>query len=220
MSYTGQVEVGGPADVRELPEVTIAKLAVGRYDNNAYLVRCTATGEALLIDAAAEPDRLAEFVRLGGEPAGAVLTTHRHADHWQGLAGAGRADRCPDAGRLPRTPRAFRCRPIVRCSMATCVHVGHLELRAIHLRGHTPGSIALHYRDSAGRDHLFTGDSLFPGGVGKTGSPDDFNSLISDVSERIFDVYDDETWFYPGHGFDSTLGAERPHLDEWRQRGW
>jgi glyoxylase-like metal-dependent hydrolase (beta-lactamase superfamily II) len=219
MSYTGQVKVGGPADVRELPEATIAKLAVGRYDNNAYLVRCTATGEALLIDAAAEPDRLADFARLGGEPAGAVLTTHRHPDHWQGLAtlvahtGARTLAGADDAAGIPvPTDRALRHGDVV--------HVGHLELRAIHLRGHTPGSITLHYRDSTGRDHLFTGDSLFPGGVGKTNSPADFSSLISDVTERIFGVYDDETWFYPGHGNDSTIGAERPHLGEWRQRGW
>jgi glyoxylase-like metal-dependent hydrolase (beta-lactamase superfamily II) len=219
MSYTGQVQVGGPADVRELPEATIAKLAVGRMNNNAYLIRCTATGEALLIDAAAEPGRLAEFARLGGDPAVAVLTTHRHPDHWQGLAalvaqtGARTLAGFHDASGIPvPTDRALH--------HGDTVHVGHLELRAIHLRGHTPGSITLHYRDSLGRDHLFTGDSLFPGGVGKTGSPADFNSLLGDVTERIFDVYDDETWFYPGHGNDSTLGAERPHLDAWRQRGW
>jgi glyoxylase-like metal-dependent hydrolase (beta-lactamase superfamily II) len=219
MSYTGEVRVGGPADVRELPEATIAKLAVGRLNNNAYLIRCTATGEALLIDAAAEPDRLAEFAGLGGEPARAVLTTHRHPDHWQGLAalvartGVRTLAGAHDASAIPvPTDRELH--------HGDTLHVGNLELHAIHLRGHTPGSITLHYRDSSGRDHLFTGDSLFPGGVGKTGSPADFNSLLGDVSERIFDVYDDETWFYPGHGNDSTLGAERPHLDEWRQRGW
>jgi glyoxylase-like metal-dependent hydrolase (beta-lactamase superfamily II) len=217
--YTGRVTVGGPVDVRELPEVLIAKLAVGRMNNNAYLLRCTATGEALLIDAAAEPDRLAEFVRTGGEPAGAVLTTHRHADHWQALApvvartGARTLAGADDASGIPvPTDRELQHGDAVR--------VGDLELRAIHLRGHTPGSIALHYRDSAGRSHLFTGDSLFPGGVGKTGSPADFDSLLGDVERRIFDAYDDETWFYPGHGDDSTLGAERPHLDEWRARGW
>jgi glyoxylase-like metal-dependent hydrolase (beta-lactamase superfamily II) len=219
MSYTGKVKVGGPADVRELPEVLIGKLAVGPSDNNAYLVRCTATGAALLIDAANEPERLVEFGRLGGEPAGTVLTTHRHADHWQGLAavvaqtGARTLAGAEDASAIPvPTDRLLH--------HGDTVHVGDLELRAIHLRGHTPGSIALHYRDSTGRGHLFTGDSLFPGGVGRTSSPTDFSSLVSDVSERIFDVYDDDTWFYPGHGFDSTLGAERPHLAEWRRRGW
>jgi len=100
------------------------------------------------------------------------------------------------------------------------VHVGRLELTAIHLRGHTPGSIALYYRDADGSEHLFTGDSLFPGGVGRTWAPGDFDQLLTDVTERIFDVYGDDVWFYPGHGDDSTLGAERPHLAEWRDRGW
>ena len=80
--------------------------------------------------------------------------------------------------------------------------------------------MAVVYRDPGGVPHLFTGDSLFPGGVGKTWSPADFTSLIDDVEARIFDHLPDDTWFYPGHGNDSTLGAERPHLAEWRARGW
>jgi glyoxylase-like metal-dependent hydrolase (beta-lactamase superfamily II) len=100
------------------------------------------------------------------------------------------------------------------------IHVGDLELAVIGLRGHTPGSVALYYADPSGTGHLFTGDSLFPGGVGRTGSPADFQSLLDDVTARLFEVYDDDTWFYPGHGDDSTLGAERPHLSEWRKRGW
>jgi glyoxylase-like metal-dependent hydrolase (beta-lactamase superfamily II) len=100
------------------------------------------------------------------------------------------------------------------------VTVGQVVLDVIHLRGHTPGSIALLHRDTAGIPHLFTGDSLFPGGPGRTTSPEDFTSLINDLESRIFDQLPDETWFYPGHGKDSTLGAERPHLTEWRKRGW
>jgi glyoxylase-like metal-dependent hydrolase (beta-lactamase superfamily II) len=100
------------------------------------------------------------------------------------------------------------------------ITVGDASLEIIALRGHTPGSIAVLYRDPDGVPHLFTGDSLFPGGVGKTGSPADFTSLLDDVSARIFDVLPDDTWFYPGHGNDSTLGAERPHLAGWRERGW
>ncbi len=101
------------------------------------------------------------------------------------------------------------------------------------LRGHTPGSVALVYREPVrptdqlgtdalpGRVHLFTGDSLFPGGVGNTqGDPDRFGRLIDDVVTRVFDRFDDSTWVYPGHGKDTTLGAERPHLEEWRRRGW
>jgi glyoxylase-like metal-dependent hydrolase (beta-lactamase superfamily II) len=91
----------------------------------------------------------------------------------------------------------------------------------IHLVGHTPGSIALLYDDPDGTPHLFTGDSLFPGGVGNTfGDGDAFESLINDVKTKVFDRLPDETWFYPGHGNDSTLGDERPHLAEWRKRGW
>ncbi len=98
--------------------------------------------------------------------------------------------------------------------------VGDISLEVIALRGHTPGSIAVLYRDPEGINHLFTGDSLFPGGVGKTNSPADFTSLLNDVEHRVFDVLDDSTWFYPGHGDDSTLGAQRDQLGAWRERGW
>jgi glyoxylase-like metal-dependent hydrolase (beta-lactamase superfamily II) len=218
-SYTGQVRVGGPLDVRQLPQATIAKLAVGPMSNNSYLVRCRRTGAALLIDAANEANRLVDFARFGGEPAEAVLTTHQHADHWQALAeligqtGAHTLAGANDADGIP-VPTGRRLRHGDR------VEVGELELTAIELRGHTPGSIALYYADPDGSGHLFTGDSLFPGGVGRTTKRADFQQLIGDVSERLFDVYDDDTWFYPGHGDDSTLGMERPHLAEWRERGW
>ncbi len=218
-SYTGRVVVGGPMDVRRLPGMTIVKLAVGLMDNNAYLVRCTASGEGLLIDAAAEPDRLAELVRFEGPPVSAILTTHWHADHWQALAetaadaGAGIYAGEQDADALPVAVDE-------RLHHGDTITVGELSLDVIALRGHTPGSVAVLYRNPAGSPHLFTGDSLFPGGVGKTDSPADFTSLINDVERRVFDVLPDDTWFYPGHGDDSTVGAERPHLAEWRARGW
>jgi glyoxylase-like metal-dependent hydrolase (beta-lactamase superfamily II) len=101
------------------------------------------------------------------------------------------------------------------------VTVGEQTLEVVHLRGHTPGSIALVWRGPGDAGvHVFTGDSLFPGGPGRTTTPEDFRSLMDDLEERIFGRLADETWFYPGHGKDSTLGAERPHLDEWRARGW
>ena len=90
----------------------------------------------------------------------------------------------------------------------------------IELRGHTPGSIALLWTNPHGADHLFTGDSLFPGGVGKTGTPDDFTSLLNDVTSRLFDRLSDDTVVHPGHGDSTTIGAERPRLREWRARGW
>ena len=96
-----------------------------------------------------------------------------------------------------------------------------VRLSAWPVNRNPPGSIALLYDDPAGTPHLFTGDSLFPGGVGNTfGDSEAFKSLISDVERKVFDRLPDEAWFYPGHGDDSTLGAERPHLQEWRARGW
>ena len=216
MSYTGEVTVGGPAQVRELPELIISKIAVGPYDNNCYLLRCRRTGAQLLVDAADAPDALVALV--GSEGLESVVTTHRHADHWQALPTVVDITRATtiahplDAPELPV--------PIdLLVEGGDTVRVGDVALEVIHLRGHTPGSIALLYDDPEGPPHLFTGDSLFPGGVGKTTS-ETFPQLIDDVATRVFDRLPDETWFYPGHGNDSTLGTERPHLAEWRERGW
>ena len=216
MSYTGNVTVGGPPDSRELPGLSVTKLAVGPMDNNAYLLRDLRTGEALLIDAAAEADRLIELI--GDTPVVRIVTTHRHADHWQALAevqaatGAAVAAHPIDAGEIPVTVTE----PVEH---GDTVRAGDVELTVIHLRGHTPGSIALRY-DAAAEPHLFTGDSLFPGGPGKTTSTADFTSLMNDLEQRVFDQLPDPTWVYPGHGNDTTLGAERPHIPEWRARGW
>ncbi|MGI5121069.1 MBL fold metallo-hydrolase [Marinactinospora thermotolerans] len=217
MNYSGDTRVGGPADVRELSELTISKLAVGPMDNNAYLLRCRRSSEAVLIDAADEADRLLDLV--DGAGLDRIITTHRHQDHWRALAevagatGARTVAHPLDGGELPVSVDE----PVEHGAR---VKVGECELEVIHLRGHTPGSIALCYEDPHGGTHLFTGDSLFPGGVGKTWSDADFRSLLADVEERIFARFDDDTWVYPGHGRDTTLGAERPHLDEWRERGW
>ncbi len=100
------------------------------------------------------------------------------------------------------------------------VTVGDCTLEVIQLVGHTPGSIALLYQDPAGAAHLFTGDSLFPGGPGRTTNPADFTSIMTDLEAKVFGRLPDETWFYPGHGKDSTLGQERAAIPEWRARGW
>ena len=149
-----------------------------------------------------------------------VVTTHQHWDHHRALrdvvaaTGAYTAAGREDADALPVTPDRL-------LAQGDRIEVGALSLEVLHLRGHTPGSIALAYREPDGSTHLFTGDSLFPGGVGNTKNPgQSFASLIEDVTTRVFDVYDDDTWVYPGHGNDTTLGAERPHLQEWRERGW
>ncbi len=209
--------MGGPADVRELPGLILSKLAVGPMDNNAYLLRCRDTGAQVLIDAAAEPERLLELIGASGIEA--VITTHRHADHWQALGtvvaatGATTMAGRPDAEGIPVATD-------ILLDDGDDIVVGSLVLRAIHLVGHTPGSIALLYDDPEGQPHLFTGDCLFPGGVGKTASAEDFTSLLAGVVAKVFDVLPDETWVYPGHGNDTTLGRERVSLPDWEQRGW
>jgi glyoxylase-like metal-dependent hydrolase (beta-lactamase superfamily II) len=221
VAYTGDVTAGGPPDTRELPGLTVTKLSVGPMDNNAYLLTSTDTGEAVLIDAANEAGRLLEL--LGGRPLARIITTHQHFDHWQALSevqaatGADVIAHPLDAGELPvKVNRQVR--------NGDTVPVGSASLSVIHLRGHTPGSIALGY-DAGGalaaEPHLFTGDSLFPGGPGNTqGDPERFGQLMTDLEERVFGVLPDGTWVYPGHGKDTTLGTERPHLPEWRARGW
>lgn len=219
--YTGHVEPGGAAARRQLDALTVTKLSVGPMDNNAYLLTCRNTGDALLVDAAADPERIVDLLGHDDERPRlrTIVTTHQHPDHWQALGsvagqtGSYTVAHPDDADPLPVPPDRL-------VEHGDTIEVGNCSLEVIHLRGHTPGSIALLYRDPTGHPHLFTGDSLFPGGVGKTGSAEAFRSLVDDVESRVFDVLPDETWFYPGHGDDSTLGAERGKLAEWRQRGW
>jgi glyoxylase-like metal-dependent hydrolase (beta-lactamase superfamily II) len=221
MSYTGDVKAGGEPDIRELPGLTVTKVAVGPYDNNAYLLRCAATGEQLLIDAANEGARLLGLI--GDGPLGRVVTTHRHQDHWQALREVVGATHAP----VVAHPHDAEILPVPvgePVEHGDRVRVGRATLEVIHLRGHTPGSIALLYDadgELAESPHLFTGDSLFPGGVGNTwGDRKLFDQLLTDVTERVFDRLPDRTWVYPGHGGDTTLGKERPALPEWRSRGW
>jgi glyoxylase-like metal-dependent hydrolase (beta-lactamase superfamily II) len=233
VTYSGDVRVGGPSDTRDLDGLTVTKIAVGPMDNNAYLLRCASTGQGLLIDAANEAERLIEMI--GDTPVGTIVTTHRHFDHWQALpevqtrTGAVVVAHPADADELPVEVGH-------RAEHGEVLTFGDCTVSLVHLRGHTPGSLAVLY-DAGGRltgsPHVFTGDSLFPGGVGKTTSraayiktgdlgnaPDPFTLLLNDVTERLFNPLPDATWVYPGHGRDTTLGAERPHLGEWRDRGW
>jgi glyoxylase-like metal-dependent hydrolase (beta-lactamase superfamily II) len=215
--YTGAVHVGGPADVRELPGLIISKLAVGPMDNNAYLLRDRESGEQVLIDAAAEPDRL--LALIGPSGATHIVTTHQHGDHWsalQDVVSATSADTVAHALDAPGIAVPTDVQVVDRDTIT----FGSVTLQVIHLVGHTPGSIALLYEDPMGHPHLFTGDCLFPGGLGKTWSPEDFTSLLQDVTAKIFDVLPDDTWVYPGHGNDTNLGAERPQLEQWADRGW
>jgi glyoxylase-like metal-dependent hydrolase (beta-lactamase superfamily II) len=219
-NYTGHVEPGTAAR-RTLPGATIIKTSVGPMDNNAYLVTCSETGETLLIDAANDADDLVDLVAKYAPKLALIVTSHQHFDHWQALEAVVDATAAPtaahkiDADPLPVKPDRL-------LTDGDTIEVGKLTFDVIHLRGHTPGSVALALSGPAAGDatQLFTGDCLFPGGVGKTWQPGDFNQLLSDVTSRVFDRFGDDTVVYPGHGDDTTLGAERPHLAEWRQRGW
>jgi glyoxylase-like metal-dependent hydrolase (beta-lactamase superfamily II) len=195
----------------------VSKISVGPMDNEAYLLRCRTTGEQLLVDAAEEPDRLLDLV--GPDGVVGVVTTHRHADHWQALGDLVKATGARTFAH-PLDAPAIPVETDVFLEDGDRLRFGAVELTAIHLVGHTPGSVALLYDDPEGFPHLFTGDCLFPGGVGRTTSPEDFQSLFTGVRDKLFGRLPDETWVYPGHGDDTTLGAERPHLDEWAERGW
>ncbi|CAN5116792.1 MAG: MBL fold metallo-hydrolase [Nocardioides sp.] len=221
MTYTGNVAPGGPAEVRELSQLTITKVAVDpKMSNNCYLLTCKATGSKVLIDAAAEPATLLPLIDGTLE---SVITTHQHWDHHRALkpvvvdTGCVTIAGAPDVTAITEQTGVIINRKVVD---GDTIGVGDCYLEVIALRGHTPGSIALLYADPDGTPHLFTGDSLFPGGVGRTTREVDFESLIKDVEERIFQQLPDDTWVYPGHGNDTTLGAERPHLAQWRERGW
>jgi glyoxylase-like metal-dependent hydrolase (beta-lactamase superfamily II) len=219
-NYTGHVDPGTTAR-RTLPGATILKTSVGPMDNNAYLVTCSATGESLLIDAANDADILMGLIRGYAPKVSLIVTSHQHFDHWQALEAVAQATGAPTAAnKIDAEPLPVK--PDRLLANGDTVRIGELAFDVIHLRGHTPGSIALALTGPATGDvpQLFTGDCLFPGGVGKTWQPGDFTQLIDDVTTRVFDVYPDSTVVYPGHGDDTTLGAERPQLKEWRARGW
>lgn len=220
MEYTGDVIPEGPSAHRDLPRMTIRKASLGAMANNVYLLTCCGTGAQLLIDAADNPARIMSLLHEAGGRLDMIVTTHQHWDHHRALAqvvastGATTAAGEADADALPVLPRR-------RLTHGDTMTFGDITLDVIGLRGHTPGSIALVYDDVGGNTHIWTGDSLFPGGIGNVeNDPARFASLMNDVQTRIFDVYEDDTWIYPGHGGDTTLAAERPHLQQWRQRGW
>ncbi|TYQ09459.1 UNVERIFIED_ORG: glyoxylase-like metal-dependent hydrolase (beta-lactamase superfamily II) [Gordonia westfalica J30] len=217
-SYTGDLSESKTPQRRTLDSATIVKLSVGSMDNNVYVVTSKATGDQLIIDAANDADTIiAALDAVGGKPA-LIFTTHQHFDHVQALAAVAEHTGVPtaagrfDAPELPVTPDRL-------VDDGDVIEVGDLRFEAIHLVGHTPGSIALALTDGD-TVHLFTGDCLFPGGIGKTWKSEDFDTLIEDVSTKLFDRFGDSTVVYPGHGKDTTLGAERPSLQEWRERGW
>lgn len=223
--YTGDTSVGGACQHRVGQLCVISKCTVSDMANNVYVLTCRASGAQLLIDAADDwlrVEQMMQEVPLPGVPLqpAAILTTHRHHDHVRALPEAAAALRVPTwAGQADA--QALPVAVDVQLSHGDVVAVGQLRCEIIGLRGHTPGSVALAVTEADGVVHVFSGDSLFPGGVGNTfGSAENFEQLLSDVSTRVFEPFADSTWVYPGHGPDTTLGAERPHLGQWAERGW
>ena len=199
--------------VWEDADAEVHRFVVGPIENNVYVVRCKRTGEATLLDAANEHDRLLRVAtRLGVT---SVLETHGHWDHIGAVeqvrdAGIDVWVRREDAAMLPSYDHLLED--------DTEHAVGDLRLKTVHTPGHTPGSICFSLVNTP---MLFTGDTLFPGGPGNTESDiGDFPTIIASIEDRLFRVFDANTTIWPGHGASSTIGEERPHLDEWVQRGW
>jgi glyoxylase-like metal-dependent hydrolase (beta-lactamase superfamily II) len=216
----GHVEPGGRPLIERLSSTaTMIKLSVGPMDNNAYLI-FNSSG-AVLIDAANDADKITAMI--AGRPVEAIITTHRHHDHLQALAdvaevtGARLVAGAPDAEAVAADGWVSEVGGVWDSDE---IALGDERLEVIGLVGHTPGSITLSYLGDQGVRHLFTGDSLFPGGPGKTRSSAAFTSLMDDLETKIFGRFGDDTVVHPGHGDDTTLGAERAHLQVWRARGW
>ena len=189
----------------------ISKVVVGPLHTNVFVLRCKGTGEAVLFDAADDAARLVGLCRDLGVRR--VLETHGHHDHIAAVPGV-RAAGIPvgiapaDAAMLPDHDFALADGEILE--------VGDLRLRTVFTPGHTPGSTSFVLEEHG---VVFVGDTLFPGGPGATRPPGDFATIIRSISERLFALPPD-TVVMPGHGADTTIGAEQPHLDEWIERGW
>ncbi len=187
-------------------------VVVGPMDNNVFIVRCTDTGDAVLIDAANEHERLLELCeRLGVRR---VIETHGHWDHIQAVpavrdAGYDVGVTAADAGMLPAYDDILTDDSVIQ--------VGNLRLSTIATPGHTPGSMCFQLE---GTPLLFSGDTLFPGGPGNTSfEGGDFPTIIESIDRRLF-TRPADTIVLPGHGLWTTIGHERPHLQEWVDRGW
>ena len=193
-------------------QVEIHKIVVGPVDNNVFVVRCKETGDAVMLDAANEHDRLLELCRA--LDVRLVLETHGHWDHIQGVPAV--RDAGYEVGVTAADAEMLDAYDFV-LEGDTVIEVGRLRLHTILTPGHTPGSMCF---DLAGSPVLFSGDTLFPGGPGATHFDNaDFDTIIRSIDENLFTLPVD-TLVLPGHGDDTTIGAERPHLQEWIDRGW
>jgi glyoxylase-like metal-dependent hydrolase (beta-lactamase superfamily II) len=212
--------------LHSLTNVTIRSISVSAMSNNVYLLTSKSSGQQVLIDAADDAPAILSLLSEAQDDAdeattlALVVTTHSHWDHVRALG---------EIREATNAPTAAGADDVADIAEPTDTPLNHgdiksfdgFDLEVIHLRGHTPGSVALLYRDPSGPAHLFTGDSLFPGGIGNTGNdPARFISLYNDVATRIFDYLPDDTVIHPGHGDATTLGAERGSLTDWKIRGW
>ena len=212
--------------MHDLNALTVRRISVSEMSNNVYVLTSKSNGTQILIDAADDAPAICTLLEEAQKDTTAIarlaliITTHSHWDHVRALG---------ELKELTQAPTAAGLDDIADIAVPTDIPLHHgdvrsidgIEIEVIHLRGHTPGSIAVLYRDLHGPAHLFTGDSLFPGGVGNTnGDAKRFSSLYNDIVRRVFDYLPDDTLVHPGHGAGTTLGAERSKLPEWKQRGW
>jgi glyoxylase-like metal-dependent hydrolase (beta-lactamase superfamily II) len=195
-------------------DVEVHKVVVGSYDNNVFVIRCKRSGDAVLIDAANEHELLLDMCRDLGVRR--VLETHGHWDHIGAVAEIREAG-YEVAVTAQDAPMLRDVGYDVFLDDAEVIEFGQLRLNAIHNPGHTPGSISF---ELVGTPLLFTGDTLFPGGPGATKfEGGDFTTIIDSIDTKLF-RFPDDTIVLPGHGLDTTIGTERPHLQEWVDRGW
>lgn len=219
-----------PRLLHDLPAVTVRTCVVSEMQNNVFLLTSKTTGAQILIDAADEPESIEALLAAAADDTPCephldlLITTHRHWDHIRATAAvverhsprsaAGAAD-------AEEIEKETGTEVTERLEHGDTVGVDGIDLDVIGLRGHTPGSVALVLQPCPDEPPVvFSGDSQFPGGLGRTTQRVDFEQLYQDVTERLFGVYEDDTVVHPGHGDSTTLGAERPHLGEWWDRGW
>lgn len=191
-------------------DLIVRKIEVGPMENNTYVLECPETHDALVIDGCFEAEQI--LAACEGANVVGIVQTHGHLDHVQALA------ELVDALKVPVYAHPADDYPVTinrHVREGDVIHFGERAATVLHTPGHTPGGICLLVGG-----HLISGDTLFPGGPGNTrGDPVKFEEIMESLETKLFTLPDD-TRVYPGHGLDTTLGTERPHLGEWRDRGW